>query len=126
MPAQLTIPAILRWALVLEHPDNDIVYFGRGVPRAWLGTGKDISIKGAPTRFGRVDYDTKFDGARNTIKTTVKFEKQAPKKVEIKLRAPKGRKILSVMVNGKAAQLQNNEGVLVDGAKQLTVEARLS
>jgi hypothetical protein len=126
MPAQLTIPSILRWALVLEHPDNDIVYFGRGVPRAWLGTGKPISIKAAPTRFGRVDYEIKLDTATNTIKTAVKFAKQAPKKVEIKLRAPKGRKILSVMVNNKAAQLQKNEAVLVDGAKEVMVEAKLA
>jgi hypothetical protein len=123
MPAQLTIPNILRWALVLEHPDDDIVYFGRGVPRAWLATEKNIGIKGAPTRFGRVDYETKVSSSTNTIKTAVKFERQPPKQVEIKLRAPKGKKISSVTVNGKVTQLQKNEAVLVEGATIITVEA---
>jgi hypothetical protein len=50
IPAQLTIPSILRWALVLEHPDEDILYLGRGIPRAWLATGKDLGIRQAPTR----------------------------------------------------------------------------
>jgi hypothetical protein len=125
MPAQLTIPNILRWALVLEHPDQDIVFFGRGVPRAWLMTGKDISINGAPTRFGKVDYKTKFDRLTNTIKTAIKFERQPPKQVEIKLRAPAGKRISSVTVNGKATELQRNEAVLLDGATEFTVEAKL-
>jgi hypothetical protein len=126
IPAQLTIPNILRWALVLEHPDEDIVYFGRGVPRAWIATGKEISVKGAPTRFGRVDYSIQLNKASNKIKARIKFERDPPKQVEIKLRGPNGSKVSSATVNGQSVSYQKNEAVLVEGAKELLVEAALS
>jgi hypothetical protein len=126
IPAQLTIPNILRWALVLEHPDDDVVYFGRGVPRAWIATGKEISIKGAPTRFGLVDYTIQLDKPVNTLKVRVRFLSKVPKQTEIKLRGPTGSKVSSVTVNGKPADLQQNEAVLVEGTQGYEVEAKLS
>jgi hypothetical protein len=125
IPAQLTIPIILRWALVLEDQDVDRLYLGRGVPREWLATGKDISIKGAPTRWGRVDYAIKMV-ERNAARVTVKFEKNVPKEFEVKLRLPKGLTLGSVTVNGQPAQVGKNEGVLIksDGKKEYIVEAK--
>ena len=56
IPAQQTIPLLVRWMLVFEDSDESRLYFGRGIPRAWIASGKPISIEGAPTRWGRVDY----------------------------------------------------------------------
>jgi hypothetical protein len=125
IPAQLTIPNILRWALVLEHPDDDIVYLGRGVPRAWIATGKEISIKGAPTRFGLVDYSIQL-AAPLTLKVRVKFLSDVPKQAEIKLRGPMGSKVSSVTVNGKTADLLQNEAILVAGEHEYDIEVKLS
>jgi hypothetical protein len=128
IPAQLTIPNIVRWALVLEHPDHDILYLGRGVPRAWLDTGREISIKKAPTRWGLVDYEIRLDKSAGVVKATVRFERGAPKQIEVKLRAPKGKRVANVSVHGQPARLQNNEAVTVTvngGVKEIIVEARL-
>lgn len=127
-PAQLTIPSLVRWALVLDHQDLDVdkLYLGKGVPRAWLATGKEISIKQAPTRWGRVDYSIQA-GAGGVVTAKVKFGEKVPKEFEVKLRFPKGSKVGSVTVNGQAAEVQPNEAVLIkaDGAvKEFLIEAK--
>ena len=40
--------------LVLEDSDAEILYLAKGVPRAWVASGKPIQIQKAPTRWGRV------------------------------------------------------------------------
>ncbi|KAF2666144.1 hypothetical protein BT63DRAFT_427925 [Microthyrium microscopicum] len=124
VPAQMTIPIILRWALVLEDQDSDLLYLGRGVPREWLGTGKAISIKQAPTRWGRVDYSIMLT-APGKVRAQVKFSGKVPKEIEVKLRFPKGGKVKSATVNGKEAKIAPNEAVLVqtDGQTEFIVEA---
>jgi hypothetical protein len=54
IPAQLTIPLLVRWMLVLEDSDEDRLYFGKGLPRDWLASGTEIVIDRAPSRWGRV------------------------------------------------------------------------
>jgi hypothetical protein len=123
-PAQATIPIILRWALVLEAQDDDKLYLGRGIPRAWLATGKPISIKSAPTRWGRVDYEIQ-QTAPGKVTAKIKFADGVPKVVEVKLRFPTGSKASKVSVNGAAFNVEQNEAVLFEanGAKEFTVEA---
>jgi len=124
IPAQLTIPILVRWALVLEDQDEDRLYLGRGIPRAWLATGKEISIKQAPTRWGRVDYAIKMVGQGN-VTAKIRFEKGVPKEFEVKLRFPTGMNLGSVSVNGQRTSLERNEAVLVksEGRKEFVVEA---
>jgi hypothetical protein len=123
-PAQATIPIILRWALVLEDPDHDKLYLGRGIPRAWLGTGKPISIKSAPTRWGRVDYEIR-QTAPGKVTAKVKFADRVPKLVEVKLRFPARSKVAKVLVNGIDFRVEQNEAVVIEpsGVTELTVEA---
>jgi hypothetical protein len=125
IPAQLTIPILMRWALVLEDQDDDRLYLGRGVPRAWLATRKEISIKQAPTRWGKVDYAIHM-AEKDTVKAKVTFAKNVPKEFEVKLRLPKGMTLGSVTVNGQPAQVEKNESVLVksDGKKEYAIEAK--
>jgi hypothetical protein len=129
IPAQLTIPAILRWALVLEHPDFDILMLGKGVPRAWLETGREISIQNAPTRWGRLDYSLKFDREKGIIRATVSFRKDiVPEWVEVKLRAPKGLRVSEVSFNGKPIPFERNEGAIIrltTGMSKVIVEAKV-
>jgi hypothetical protein len=117
IPAQLTIPSIMRWALVLEDPDNDVLYLGRGVPRAWIGTGKEIGIHQAPTRWGRVDFvvqhatpELPFDGAK--IRAQIRFADRVPYEIHVKLRLPDGQSLTSVKVNGRPAELRNESAII--------------
>ena len=125
VPAQMTIPIILRWAPVLEHPDSGLLYLGRGVPREWLGTGKEISIKQAPTRWGIVDYRI-VQTAPGRVTAKVKFSGKVPKEVEVKLRFPKGAKVSAATINGKEVKVASNEAVLIEtgGQMEFVVEAR--
>jgi hypothetical protein len=118
MPAQLTIPSILRWALVLEHPDEEILYLGRGVPRAWLATGKEVRILQAPTRWGKVDFGIQVAGEGVTlgglkVRARLVFADRVPGVVEFKLRMPKGIKLSKVTVNGRPAEMRGEENVIV-------------
>lgn len=115
IPAQLTIPAILRWALVLEHPDENTLFLGRGVPRAWLATGKEIRLLQAPTRWGKVDFAIQFAGKDVDLGEGVKVRAKAvfgtgfPGVVEFKLRMPKGVTLTRVMVNGREMSMEGGK-----------------
>lgn len=119
IPAQLTIPSILRWALVLEHPDEETLFLGRGIPRAWLATGKEISILQAPTRWGKVDFGIQVAsegvnlGAGVKVRARVVFGNGFPRIVEFKLRMPKGVELTRVTINGREIGMEGEEGVVV-------------
>lgn len=40
VPAQQTIPLLVRWMLVLEDSDEDRLYLAKGIPRQWVASGK--------------------------------------------------------------------------------------
>jgi hypothetical protein len=94
IPAQQTIPAMVRWMLVLEDSDEDRLYLGKGVPHAWASSGKPIEIRQAPTRWGRVNFAMK--GATATVELA---RGTAPKELHVKLRVPGG--LQSATVNGR-------------------------
>jgi hypothetical protein len=117
VPAQLTIPSLVRWALVLEHPDDDVLYLGRGIPRAWLATGKDVRILQAPTRWGKVDFEikvavegTSLGGAK--VRAKVVFADRVPREVVFKLRMEKGAKLERVLVNGRKGEMKGEDLVV--------------
>ena len=64
IPAQQTIPLLVRWMLVFEDNDKDVLHFGRAIPRDWVATGKPIAIQQAPTRYGHVSYKLETRGRR--------------------------------------------------------------
>lgn len=53
----IMLPAIAtRWQLVLERYDEDVVWLAKGAPRRWADpAGGGYGVRGAATRFGRVD-----------------------------------------------------------------------
>ena len=45
----------VRWMLVTDDPDEDLVHIARGAPRRWYGqSAEPFGITNAPTRFGKV------------------------------------------------------------------------
>lgn len=125
IPAQLTIPSIMRWALVLEHPDEDVLYFGRGIPRAWIATGRPISVKRAPTRWGPVNFEIVLHKETNTLRGTVNFERDIPKAIELKLRAPKGMTVKTPAAPGEGTLKGETYHVEGLSRKELSVEVEL-
>jgi hypothetical protein len=98
IPAQQTIPALVRWMLVLEDSDEDRLYLGKGLPHAWTSSGKPIEIRQAPTRWGRVNFAMK-----GTTATVELAHAAAPKELQVKLRVPGG--LQSAAVNGRPASI---------------------
>jgi hypothetical protein len=102
IPAQQTIPLLVRWMLVFEDPDADRLYFGRALPRTWIASGKPIGIEQAPTRWGRVDYQLARRGENQLVATITLAERgELPKELQVSFRLPEGKSLASLTVNGK-------------------------
>ncbi|HXJ04917.1 MAG TPA: hypothetical protein VNH65_07450 [Candidatus Acidoferrum sp.] len=105
IPAQQTIPLLVRWMLVLEDSDEEKLYFGKGLPRDWVISGKEIKIQQAPTRWGRVDFSMQASLAKRNVVAHVGLPKAgSPAEIAVKFRLPSGYSMASVSVNGQPAQ----------------------
>ncbi len=106
IPAQLTIPILVRWMLVFEDSDEDRLYFGKGLPHEWVISGKEIKIDRAPTRFGRVGLKMASNLSEGQVKASVSVENPgSPKEVQLKIRLPKRYTLHSANVNGHDAKI---------------------
>jgi hypothetical protein len=105
IPAQQTIPLLVRWMLVLEDSDEERLYFGKGLPREWVVSSKGIRIDQAPTRFGRVDFKMISDGAGRVTATVTLPKQGGPKEIQVKFRVPAKYALKTATVNGRAAAL---------------------
>ncbi|MFZ0663721.1 MAG: Tat pathway signal protein [Acidobacteriaceae bacterium] len=102
IPAQQTIPLLVRWMLVFEDPDEDRLYFGRALPRVWNASGKPIGIEHAPTRWGRVSYQLAPRGEGEFVAAIALPEHgELPKQLQVSFRVPEGKTLASLAVNGK-------------------------
>ncbi len=107
VPAQQTIPLLVRWMLVLEDSDEDRLYLAKGVPREWVGSGTEIRIEHAPTRWGRVSFELKTNPEAKSVVGQVELSgTAAPGEVQFKLRLPALMPLASAAVNGQPATLQ--------------------
>jgi hypothetical protein len=103
IPAQQTIPLLIRWMLVFEEFDAERLHFGRAIPRDWIATGERIEIVGAPTRWGRVNYRLERRDLNALVATiTLQERGDLPEELHITFRAGRDRKLLSAKLNGKA------------------------
>ena len=106
VPAQQTIPLLVRWMLVLEDSDEDRLYLAKGVPREWVGSGKEIRIELAPTRWGKVSCSlVKKPNLKSVVGHVELSGARSPREVHFKLRLPVTSVVRSVTVNGEPARL---------------------
>jgi hypothetical protein len=106
VPAQQTVPLLVRWMLVLEDSDEDKLYLAKGVPREWVASGKEIRIDHAPTRWGRVSFALVARPGTKSIVGQVELSgARVPKEVHFKLRLALQSQLQSVTVNGQPATL---------------------
>lgn len=129
IPAQQTIPLLVRWMLVLEDSDEDRLYLAKAVPRDWILSGKPVSVEQAPTRWGRVSFHMLGDREKKTVTAKVTLPTGAPKEIQVKLRVPKNMSLQSVSVNGRPGKLsgaQKDTVVIATGKeRQFEIVGRL-
>jgi hypothetical protein len=56
----------VRWMLVTDDPDANVIHLARGAPRRWYSTSptsEPFGIQAAPTRFGTVSYSISSSAA---------------------------------------------------------------
>lgn len=128
IPAQLTMPKLVRWMLVFEESDAEVLHLGKAIPRDWLASDKPISISGAPTRWGRVDFHLQPDPSKKEIRGRIAFSGNVrPQKAVLHLRLPDGRKLRSLSIAGRPAKFVKDQAVFMPGqARELEIVARLS
>lgn len=118
-PAQQAIPLLIRWMLVLEDSDEVRLYLGRGIPCAWVVSGKPISIERAPTRWGPVRLSLAADPQKKTLHAIVELAKPIEMlELHLSLRVPEGSHLRTVAVNGNPTRLggSRKDVVLMNGA----------
>lgn len=125
MPAQQQVPMLVRWMLVLEDSDEDRLYLAKGVPRAWVISGKEIKIDRAPTRWGRVNFSLVARPETKSVVGQVELAPTgAPKEVHLKIRLPKQNTLGTVTVNGRPARVGgiHNDTVIFEPQKEKRFE----
>jgi hypothetical protein len=125
VPAQQTIPLLVRWMLVLEDSDEDILYLAKGVPREWVGSGKEIRIERAPTRWGKVSFSLVAKPGSKSAAGHVEFAgANTPEHVHFKIRLPAGSALQSATVNGTPATVGgiHHDTVIIATGKQKVFE----
>jgi hypothetical protein len=107
--------------LVLEDSDEDRLYFGKGLPREWGISGKEIGIERAPTRWGRVNMKIAANPNTGTIRAKIDLERAgSPKEIQVKLRLPRRNSLRRAMVNGRPAVIggRHNDCVIIPTATE--------
>jgi hypothetical protein len=100
-PAQMVIPLLTRWMLVFEDPASDTLWLAKGTPRSWLEDGKRVSVTRAPTRWGPVGFTLQSRLGADVIEATVDLPgTPSPATIKLRLRAPEGHRLRSVMLQG--------------------------
>ena len=122
IPAQQTIPLLVRWMLVLEDSDEDRLYLGKGIPREWVASGKEIKIEQAPTRWGRINFNLTKPEEKSVVARVALARPGMPKELHVKLRLPAENTFRSIAVNGRPASLggpHNDTVIISTGANKI-------
>jgi hypothetical protein len=119
-PAEFAVPILLRAALLFEHPDEEVLFVTRGLPRRWLSKGK-VRLQRAPTKWGLIDLETELDQKAGRVTTVLNFDKAPPAEVRVKLRLPEGSQLKGATVNGIATEWVGEEVTLKLGSNSRNV-----
>ena len=131
-PAQLTLPILLKWALVFEEPVNRTLRIAPATPREWLApTSIGLSWNNVPTRYGRVSASLRpLSPLVVAVNLTIVARavaaeepfKPPPGGIQLSVRLPLAtprREIKAVTVGGKpwAALDPSGEGIVFSAAR---------
>jgi len=114
VPAQLTVPMLLRWLLVWEDPRSDTLWLCKGAPQHWFAPGRRIAVDAAPTRWGSAGFALET-GADWVIRGTASLP-DGPG-ATLRLRLPAGRRL----TGATGASVLDSQTVRLDGSGTFTV-----
>ena len=102
VPAQLTVPLLLRWMLVFDDPATGEVWLAKGTPREWLKDGAVIAVTQAPVNGGRLGFRLESQLAHDTVRVRLDLPSRGVgQPVKLRLRVPGERRIRKVTLDGK-------------------------
>jgi hypothetical protein len=114
VPAQLTVPLLLRWLLLWEDPRSDTIWLCKGAPQHWFAPGRRIAVDAAPTRWGSAGFALET-GADWVIRGTASLP-DGPG-ATLRLRLPAGRRLTGAI----GASVLDSQTVRLDGSGTFTV-----
>uniref|UniRef100_UPI003217418B hypothetical protein n=1 Tax=uncultured Draconibacterium sp. TaxID=1573823 RepID=UPI003217418B len=97
--AHATIPvcSLTRNLYVFDDPDQEAIWIARGIPTHWYEKDKTLTFKGLTSKFGKIDYESKYDPTKKQMTIEILLEKNRNiPLVYIGIRAPGGLKPVSV------------------------------
>lgn len=99
VPAQLSVPLLVRWMLAFEEPNSNTLWLCKATPRDWLKDGSTVAATAVPTRWGKLNFsihshlkDKRIDMALELPAANVRLQ------TIIRLRTPGQMQISSVML----------------------------
>jgi hypothetical protein len=91
----LAVVRFLRDALVMEQGDG--LHLAMGVSRSWLDSGRPLGVSGAPTHFGPVSYQMRYDADEGTVSGDVLYsDTTGPSWAMLHIRLPRGLQVVSL------------------------------
>jgi GH15 family glucan-1,4-alpha-glucosidase len=87
-----------------------------GVHPEWLVDGAHLSVKRAPTRFGKLDLDLRRAGEKLTFEHNLAPVAGQPKPREVRLHIPLGVRVQSILLNGSEHRVSPDERVIRIGS----------
>jgi len=100
----------IRDSMLLE--DGEGLHLALGTARAWLASGKPVGVSDAPSHFGRVSFQMRYDAAKGQIAGRVSFAEEAgPAWAVLRLRLPGGLRVTSADPASGAAPTGEGSGI---------------
>lgn len=88
---------------VLVREEGETLWLAAGVPRRWLAPGRKIGLRDAPTYFGPASY--RIEANESGVEARVELPRRNPLRTAwLVLRAPEGKKMRAVEIDGKPWQ----------------------
>jgi hypothetical protein len=107
IPAQLTIPKLIRWMLVYEEADAERLHLARAVPTRWIMSGKRIGIDNAPTRWGAAGFSLHL-ASDDHVEGEVRLPARQPRETLLRLRLRAGERIRHLRTEGGPASIDGD------------------
>ena len=108
MPAQLTIPLLLRWALVFD--DDQGLHLAKALPHAWLFSGKPVSCEPVPTPWGKTGLSLQYDPQLQRLDGKLALPEGQPQALWLTLRLPQGKRWQKLQVGDQVLLPQGPAG----------------
>ncbi|HVX79859.1 MAG TPA: hypothetical protein VHB23_00675 [Devosiaceae bacterium] len=114
LPAQMTVPIVMKWLLVYENPVTNVLTLGHAIPRERLSHGATIAVRDAPTRYGKISFQLYSRIDEGEVEAKIELPERRSGRILLRLRTPLGRPLESATLAGDAGTRLPVEGECVE------------